>query len=355
MDFREELVSRFFQALGKPCAWMPWPMQFADTPVGESVEGPSGVFCLRVRDHLAVDASALEPEERAFLRWALSSMRETDEADPIARLRECSTRDLVVSIAGGAPQEPLRQAARTVPVVSYPAHLMAIEWSARVADPSEIRESAEMVKRVAEAYVEVEAWWSCRQAPVVIASISRSALRHAWLSLGHAEMDARGLTALVSQVASAVRSEALIDARVAVSSVIRRAEDAEAGVATLELARREALRRNTDVVVFGDDPVRTALHWLDEPTQTAFLRAVSALSETGLDAWPEGWGEIADAMVRANLNVSEAARSLYMHRNTLLARIEKLRETSGLDVRRGPEAFALLAADALLRGQSALD
>ena len=34
-----------------------------------------------------------------------------------------------------------------------------------------------------------------------------------------------------------------------------------------------------------------------------------------------------------NLNVSETARQLYIHRNTLVYRIEKLKSATGLDVR----------------------
>ena len=34
-----------------------------------------------------------------------------------------------------------------------------------------------------------------------------------------------------------------------------------------------------------------------------------------------------------NLNVSETARQLYVHRNTLVYRLEKLQKTTGLDIR----------------------
>ncbi len=355
MEFQAELVSRFFGALGKSCAWVPWTPSLPNAPIGEWVEGPEGAFYMRVRDDLGVDGTSLAPGERAFLTWALSSSPGQGDAEPMARLRRCPARDLVAAAAGRACAEPIRQAAASVPLSAYPAHLVAIEWSTRVGGASEHRESADMVKKVTEAYVEVEAWRLSPHIPLAIASVARAALRHAWLSLGHGEMDVRGISALAAQLASALRSEAMIDARVAVSGVIRTPQDAAAGVAMLELALREAVRRNTEAVVFGDDPVRMALLWLDEPSRAAFLRSVSAISEEETKHWPEGWGEIAEAMVRSNLNISEAARSLYMHRNTLLARIEKLREISGLDVRRGTDAFALFAAGALLQGQSALD
>ncbi len=39
-----------------------------------------------------------------------------------------------------------------------------------------------------------------------------------------------------------------------------------------------------------------------------------------------------------NLNVSETARKLYMHRNTLIYRLNKIKRTTGLDVRNFYEA-----------------
>ncbi|WP_237699907.1 helix-turn-helix domain-containing protein [Alicyclobacillus acidocaldarius] len=355
MEFEAELVSRFFAALGKPCAWISWTPSLPNAPLGEWVESPEGALYLRVGDRLGVDGTPLAPGERAFLTWVLSSSRGQGDAEPVARLRQCAAEDLVAAAAGLACAEPIEQVAASLPLSACPAHLVAIEWTTRVGGAAEHRESAEMVKKVTEAYVEVGAWHLSSHLSMAIASVPRAALRHAWLSLGHAEMDVRGISALAEQIASALRSEAMVDARVAVSGVIRTPQEAAAGVATLELARREAVRRNTEAAVFGDDPVRMALLWLDEPSRRAYLRAVSAISEEETQDWPAGWGEIAEAMVRSNLNISEAARSLYMHRNTLLARIEKLRDVSGFDVRRGTDAFALLAAATLLRGQSALE
>lgn len=45
-----------------------------------------------------------------------------------------------------------------------------------------------------------------------------------------------------------------------------------------------------------------------------------------------------------NLNISETARQLYIHRNTLVYRIEKLQKTTGLDIRRFDEAMTFKIA-----------
>ncbi|SIT07574.1 helix-turn-helix domain-containing protein [Alicyclobacillus vulcanalis] len=355
MERRVELVSRFFDALGTACRWVTWDASLSSAEIGALVQRADGACWLRVAGDLGVDVTPLGPREREFLAWALSAQPVTEEDDPLAQLRACSWRDLVAALAGRDGCATLRRATASISIPAFPAQLVAIDWPTRGKGPVDQGESAEMMKKIAEAYLEVEAWHLSQTAPLAVAVVHTRALRDAWLSLGHAEMDVRGLSMLAGQLANALRSEALVDARVAISGVIRRPEDAAAGVAMLELARREAQRRNADAVVFGDDPVRMALAWLEEPARTALLRSVAALSAMDQSDWPEGWAEWAEALVRCNLNISEAARSLYMHRNTLLARIEKLREVSGLDARRAADAFALFAAGALIRSQTALD
>ena len=50
-----------------------------------------------------------------------------------------------------------------------------------------------------------------------------------------------------------------------------------------------------------------------------------------------------------NLNISETARQLYVHRNTLVYRLEKIQKKTGLDVRRFDDALtfkiAIMVAD----------
>ena len=45
-----------------------------------------------------------------------------------------------------------------------------------------------------------------------------------------------------------------------------------------------------------------------------------------------------------NLNVSETARQMYVHRNTLVYRIERLKEATGLDIRTFDDALTLKIA-----------
>ncbi|MBE3596779.1 MAG: helix-turn-helix domain-containing protein [Hydrogenibacillus sp.] len=57
--------------------------------------------------------------------------------------------------------------------------------------------------------------------------------------------------------------------------------------------------------------------------------------------WPEGTWPTVRALWAERLNVSRAARSLEVHRNTLLYRLGRLKEATGLDPRRFDDALAL--------------
>ncbi|UFJ43094.1 helix-turn-helix domain-containing protein [Brevibacillus humidisoli] len=54
--------------------------------------------------------------------------------------------------------------------------------------------------------------------------------------------------------------------------------------------------------------------------------------------------EMIETFCRHNLNTSEAARALFLHRNTLLYRLDKLAEVTKLDLRHFPDALLLLLA-----------
>ena len=48
----------------------------------------------------------------------------------------------------------------------------------------------------------------------------------------------------------------------------------------------------------------------------------------------------AECFIKCSLNISTAARELYMHRNTMMYRLDKIKRTTGLDIRVFDEAVA---------------
>ena len=57
--------------------------------------------------------------------------------------------------------------------------------------------------------------------------------------------------------------------------------------------------------------------------------------------------ESIDALFKCNLNVNEASKQIFMHRNTLLHRIDKIESLTGLNLKKFDDAVALLVLEAI--------
>ena len=52
----------------------------------------------------------------------------------------------------------------------------------------------------------------------------------------------------------------------------------------------------------------------------------------------------ADAFIKHSLNISEASRSMYVHRNTLIYRLDKIERVTGLNIRNFNDAMTFRIA-----------
>ncbi len=57
----------------------------------------------------------------------------------------------------------------------------------------------------------------------------------------------------------------------------------------------------------------------------------------------------AEAFLQSSLNVSETSRNLYMHRNTLLYRLDKIEKATGLNIRQFSDAVSFRVLTVLYR------
>ena len=57
----------------------------------------------------------------------------------------------------------------------------------------------------------------------------------------------------------------------------------------------------------------------------------------------------AEEFLQSSLNVSETSRKLYMHRNTLLYRLDKIEKATGLNIRQFPDAVSFRVLTILYR------
>ncbi|MBO8163276.1 MAG: helix-turn-helix domain-containing protein [Brevibacillus sp.] len=77
---------------------------------------------------------------------------------------------------------------------------------------------------------------------------------------------------------------------------------------------------------------------------TAKALAASLKPHVGAERLSADQIEIVETFCAHNLNVSETARALFLHRNTLLYRLDKLTEQTGLDIRNAADALLLRLA-----------
>ena len=82
----------------------------------------------------------------------------------------------------------------------------------------------------------------------------------------------------------------------------------------------------------------------DLPEESGRLFLKELFGEGSPDDLDDETLSIIDAFFENNLNIAETARRLYVHRNTLVYRLEKLRQATGLDLRIFDDAIAMKLA-----------
>lgn len=97
-----------------------------------------------------------------------------------------------------------------------------------------------------------------------------------------------------------------------------------------------------NVMAYSALGIGRLIYQLPENLCTIFLHEI--FGENIPDHMDEETLMTIDKFFENNLNVSETSRQLFVHRNTLVYRIEKLEKTTGLDIRKFDEALTLKIA-----------
>ena len=99
---------------------------------------------------------------------------------------------------------------------------------------------------------------------------------------------------------------------------------------------------NENIVCYNSLGIGRLIYRIPTDTCRRFLREVYG-SDTPVELDEETRSTV-DTFFDHNLNVSETARRLFVHRNTLVYRLEKLRQLTGLDIRTFDDAMTFRIA-----------
>jgi carbohydrate diacid regulator len=142
-----------------------------------------------------------------------------------------------------------------------------------------------------------------------------------------------------------LKEELGIDARVGVGSTVKKLKDSSLSYAQGASALRYA-------EVFGEQGSvhsyreYALVKMLEDASESRLRQYLSELMDEGTKEImdDEEMVETAEEFLRCSLNVSETSRQLFVHRNTLVYRLEKIYKLTGLDLRKFDQAIVFKVA-----------
>lgn len=157
----------------------------------------------------------------------------------------------------------------------------------------------------------------------------------------------------VSEIAKTIvdmlGAEAMVDARVSYGTIVHELKDIsksykEASMA-LDVGRIFYVEKN--ILAYNELGIGRLIHQLPISLCEMFLQEV--FNGNAVEQFDKETLTTVNAFFENNLNISETARQMYLHRNTLGYRLEKIVKTTGLDVRKFDDALtfkiALMVSD----------
>lgn len=141
------------------------------------------------------------------------------------------------------------------------------------------------------------------------------------------------LNMIAKAIVDTLTSEAMVNMRVAYGTIVKELKDVsksykEASMA-LDVGRIFYERKN--VLAYNELGIGRLIHQLPVSLCEMFLQEV--FDGKAIDQFDEETISTVNQFFQNNLNISETARQLYVHRNTLVYRLEKIQKSTGLDVR----------------------
>ena len=139
-------------------------------------------------------------------------------------------------------------------------------------------------------------------------------------------------------------SEAMIDVRVAYGTIVTELKDVSKCYkeACMALDVGKIFYKDRTMLAYNELGIGRLIHQLPISLCEMFLQEV--FKGAAMELFDEEILTTVNAFFENNLNISETARQMYLHRNTLGYRLEKIMKTTGLDVRKFEDALTFKIA-----------
>lgn len=150
-------------------------------------------------------------------------------------------------------------------------------------------------------------------------------------------------------LADMLQTEAISDVNVGYGTIITELKDVSKSYkeASVALDVGHIFYKEKRVLAYNELGIGRLIHQLPISLCEMFLEEV--FNGTALEQFDEETLATVNAFFANNLNISETARQMYLHRNTLGYRLDKIMKTTGLDVKKFDDALtfkiALMVSD----------
>lgn len=150
-------------------------------------------------------------------------------------------------------------------------------------------------------------------------------------------------------IADTLNMEAMVSVRVSYGTIVEELKDVSKSYKEADMALEvgRVFYEEKTILAYNELGIGRLIHQLPESLCQMFLREVFDGDVDGM--FDDEELQTVFTFFDNNLNISETARQLYIHRNTLVYRLEKIQKRTGLDVRVFEDALtfkiAMMVAD----------
>lgn len=157
------------------------------------------------------------------------------------------------------------------------------------------------------------------------------------------------LRQIANMITDTLNMEAMVGVRVAFGTIVEELKDVSRSYkeACMALEVGRVFYVDKSILAYNELGIGRLIHQLPPSLCEMFLKEV--FDEAGSGQFEKEELTTVYTFFENNLNISETARQLYIHRNTLVYRLEKIQKKTGLDVRTFDDALtfkiAMMVAD----------